>query len=606
MKLKLRMHTKILLLCLGSTFLALILQTILFQDTSSKLIYNLKKQESYNSMINMQNDIYQFVKNIENKMIGIYSDKDLIRDLESETPIDILRSEYSRFAYNAGANNFETTDGVVALYIYNNEDSIISTYRRAVTPKHNYTTDIYSDIEYENAQVVKNYVKSNQISMLISSYYNKYRETDIVRFVLKLYKNSNHQKVIGYVVCDVDSKVFRKIMEKYTLDDSMVIWLQPLGDRPIITIGDLNKEETSYYQQVTKDIQYGSKNVAAPSSEAERVFFNVEQEKYNLSAYSLMPQALLVRNQKILTRNLILIVLLMLTVTTLLSTLMTNSLTKSLEKLMKVMERIKNGDTHLRVSINQTDEIGELGETFNEMLDRMETLISHEYEIKLLLNRAEYKALQAQINPHFLYNTLDTMSSIADIQGCGQISGLCLSLSNIFRYSLDMKNPFSTVAKEIVHLKNYIYVMNVRFSDRISYNFEIDEAVLQDTLPRISIQPLVENALNHGIRNLNGEKKVNVTATAQGDNLIIIVEDNGVGMDASIINKVLQDNKIGLVEKGNSIGINNINARLKMLYGEKYGVHIESEKGKGTKVFLTIPRVKMEEAEKWQQDFSKY
>ncbi len=103
------------------------------------------------------------------------------------------------------------------------------------------------------------------------------------------------------------------------------------------------------------------------------------------------------------------------------------------------------------------------------MLDEMDKLLRREYETKLLLNRAEYKALQAQINPHFLYNTLDTMSSIAEIQNCRQVSSLSQSLSNIFRYSLNMKNPLSTVAKEIVHLKNYIYVMNVRMMDNVEY-----------------------------------------------------------------------------------------------------------------------------------------
>lgn len=239
----------------------------------------------------------------------------------------------------------------------------------------------------------------------------------------------------------------------------------------------------------------------------------------------------------------------------------------------------------LRIDKLPDDEIGELGLTFNEMLDRIEGLIAKEYEAELAVNQAEYKALQAQINPHFLYNTLDTMSSIAQLRDCGEISELCQSLSNIFRYSLDTGTPFSTVAKEIAHLKNYIYVMNMRMQGEVEYIFDVEEDVLQDSLPRISIQPLVENAINHGLKNARGEKRVCIRAYKEQEYLKIVVEDNGVGISERRLDE-LRKNYRG---QENSIGLSNINARMQMLYGETYGVTIESVEGQGTRVVLTIP-----------------
>jgi len=535
-------------------------------------------------------------------MIEIYSEKDLIQGLKNKEEIEKLRTDYYRLAYNFGTSHFATTDGVVAMYLYNPRHEIISTYRRAVTPKHNYQTDIYEDPENQNANAVKDYVESDDTTMLISSYYNQYRETDIIRLVLKIYNNSNLNDVIGYAVCDIDSKIIRSIMEKYSTDKTMFMWLQPSGDRPAVSIGSLEGKDVDYYNEISAKIQTTSSgDVAKLLTTSKRVFFQVPQKKYNMDAYSLMPRSLLVQNQRALTKNLIFIALIMIIAATILTILVSRGLTKPLDKLMQTIERIKGGDTHLRVDIHNRDEVGILGQSFNEMLDQMEVLISQEYETKLLLNRAEYKALQAQINPHFLYNTLDTMSSIAQIQNCPEVSGLSQSLSNIFRYSLDMKNPFSTVAKEIVHLKNYIYVMNVRMRDNVKYTFDIDETVLQDTVPRISIQPLVENALNHGLRNTRGEKEVVVCAQVREGNLWISVQDNGVGMDAAKVNEILEKNDINLVEKGSSIGLNNINARMKMLYGKEYGIHVESEVGKGTRIYLKIPRVKMEEVSSWMQ-----
>lgn len=602
LELNLKMRVKILILCLGLTLFALILQTILFENSSSGLIYNQAKEESFASLQNMQNEIYGFVKNMESNMIEIYSEKDLIQGLKNKEEIEKLRTDYYRLAYNFGTSHFATTDGVVAMYLYNPRHEIISTYRRAVTPKHNYQTDIYEDPENQNADAVKDYVESDDTTMLISSYYNQYRETDIIRLVLKIYNNSNLNDVIGYAVCDIDSKVIRSIMEKYSTDKTMFMWLQPSGDRPAVSIGSLEGKDVDYNKEISAKIQTTSSgDVAKLLTTSKRVFFQVPQKKYNMDAYSLMPRSLLVQNQRALTKNLIFIALIMIIAATILTILVSRGLTKPLDKLMQTIERIKGGETHLRVDIHNRDEVGILGQSFNEMLDQMEVLISQEYETKLLLNRAEYKALQAQINPHFLYNTLDTMSSIAQIQNCPEVSGLSQSLSNIFRYSLDMKNPFSTVAKEIVHLKNYIYVMNVRMRDNVKYTFDIDETVLQDTVPRISIQPLVENALNHGLRNTRGEKEVIVCAQVREGNLWISVQDNGVGMDAAKVNEILEKNDINLVEKGSSIGLNNINARMKMLYGKEYGIHVESEVGKGTRIYLKIPRVKMEEVSSWMQ-----
>lgn len=594
-----KMRAKILLLCLGSTLFALVLQMLLFQNASSDLIYNQSKEESFNSLQNMQNEIFTFIKSIESNLIETYNDKELIRDLKDKQSTETLRTDYYRTAYNYATENFETSDSVLALYLYTAEHEIISTYRRAVTPKHNYPTDIYIDETMYNATRVREYVESDNTTMLISSYYNVNRETDIVRFVLKIYDNANINSVVGYVVCDVDSKVLRTIMKKYCTQEEMFMWLQPLGDRQILSVGNLEDANRSYYKANIVRIETGASDEDGTLSEDKRVLFQVPQNKYNLDAYSIMSQSFLKQNQRALTRSLILIVCIMSVAISLLSVLMAKGITKPLEQLTVTIGQIRAGNTKLRVRDLAQDEIGRLGHDFNEMLDEIERLIGHEYETKLLLNKAEYKALQAQINPHFLYNTLDTMSSIASVQNCPTVSNLCQSLSNIFRYSLDVKHPYSTVAKEIVHLKNYVYVMNVRMREDVIYEFDINEKILQDSIPRISIQPLVENALNHGLRNKHGDKKIIVCAEEADGMLQIIVEDNGVGMDADTMNRKLQEADQSAAEGGSSIGLVNINARMKMLYGADFGLHIESKEMQGTRVILRIPHVRVEEVDTW-------
>ncbi len=581
-----KLRSRILFLCLGSTLLALVLQTFLFQNSSSQFIYDRSKLESENSLQNMQNEIYTFVKGIESNLIEVYTEKDFIKALKEDSVIE-LRSEFYRKAYEIGNTKFETDDGVVSLYLYTKQHEIISTYRRAVTPKHNYATDIYENPEEENAGKVLEYVGSDESVMLISSYYNPYRERDILRFVLKLYNNSNRGQVIGYIVCDVDSKVFTSIMEKYHTNNMIYIWLQPYGDRPAVSLGELSGDEEGYYEEMSERVM--NEDTAEEVDFAKQEVFRVRQNKYNLMAYSIMPQSVLEENQKTLTRNLFLIAFLMVAAAAVLTTVVSRSVIRPLDILMGTIQRIKNGETGLRTEIVRKDEIGELGQNFNEMLDQMEELRRKENQVTLLLGQAEYKALQAQINPHFLYNTLDTMSSIAEIRDCPEVSMLSHSLSNIFRYSLNMKDPFSTVAKEISHLKNYTYVMDVRMQNHVRYIYDIDEDVLQNQIPRISIQPLVENALNHGLRNKRGEKEIRIRIRKKAGILEICVADNGVGMDAKELNRSLTKNDLQRVEQGNSIGLFNINARIKMLYGEEFGIILESTQGEGTSVYVTLP-----------------
>ena len=191
------------------------------------------------------------------------------------------------------------------------------------------------------------------------------------------------------------------------------------------------------------------------------------------------------------------------------------------------------------------------------------------------------------------------MSSIAEIQECTQVSALSQSLAGIFRYSLNMKEPLSTVAMEMIHLKNYIYVMDVRMKNQIRYEFDVEDRVLQDTLPRISIQPLVENAINHGLKNKKGEKCIRISAGEEDGCLQICVEDNGVGMTQERIAGVLEGNGAVSEATSTSIGIINIHRRMKLLYGEEYGVSITSTPGQGTRLCLRIPREQQKEQNIW-------
>lgn len=582
---------KILLMCLACTLSALVLQTVLFQNTSSRILTGRVKAETVGSLQNLQNSIYSYLNNMESNLIKIYEEDEFVDALNKGTDISAMKGKFMSLAQDFTLSAFETTDGVRAVYLYNDRHEIISTYRRSVTPKHNYPTDLYSDPQY-NGATIREYIESSKTGMLISSYYNTYREKDIIHLVMKIFAGYQYDRAVGYIVCDVDSDTITALMKKCIADQTLFVWLQPAGDRVAVSIGQLGQEQEADFQQISGENAGEALSAGELEDLADTELFQVTQTRYDLTAYSLMSQELLRQNQQALSMNLATIAALMILVAVVLTSFVVRSMTRPLDKLTRTIDRIKAGQTQLRVEVDRNDELGVLSRNVNEMLDNLEDLRIKEQEHIRLLDQAEYRALQAQINPHFLYNTLETMAGIAEMEECPQVSQLSYSLSRIFRYSLNTKEGLSTVNKEIEHLKNYTYIMSERMHDNVQYVYDIDPEARYAPIPRLSLQPLVENALNHGLKNRAGEKQVRLFVKLQEDSLVISVEDNGVGMDAEAMNRSLARDDLHRATAGTSIGLHNINARLKLLYGEQYGLRLESHPGQGTRVLMTIPQKK--------------
>ena len=431
---------------------------------------------------------------------------------------------------------------------------------------------------------------------MISGYHNSVAKKDIVRFVLKLHNYDADRNALGYLVCDINSAAFTSIMAKYVDVEQVCLWLQPLNDRVIAMTGEASESQRRIQKQLAKVVQSHYKSGELGQEYDGNYLIQVSQENYNLEAFVLVSQSLLTATQKTLIRTLLIIMGAMILAIMVIVLFVSQWMTKPVEEMSSTITRIKDGETQLRVQpVGWSQELTTLGTEFNEMLDRMQVMAQEELQHKMLVERTEYKMLQAQINPHFLYNTLDTMSGIANAQNCPMVSGMCHSLSAIFRYSLNMTDELSTVQNEMAHVRNYLYVMDVRNGSTIAYDYQIDSDTLADQMPRICIQPVVENALTHGLRNVRRkDKKLLIRSEHVKENLVITVQDNGAGMDAESMNRLLDQNDMKRVESGISIGILNVNARLKRLFGEKYGLHIESTAGEGTTVTITVPAVSTE------------
>lgn len=552
------------------------------------MLFRLEQEASLKSLGRMQDELYRWIKGYENALISVYNDSEIMEALTSDHAKDGGMVKGARAVYGLMQSTFEPAQSVSALYLYTMDRRLVGSSRIASTPRYNFPEDIFLDPKANRAEEVASYASSDNRVMLISSVYNPSRQQTLLRFVLKLYTNNVKTK-IGFIVCDIDLKAFARIVAKYTYTDHQLVWLQPWGGHAILVYGSPVGVAGAAYQRITTEIQAGTWKDPQLRKVGNQVFLASPQQKYDLTAYSLVPQAFLEESQSVLLRNLVIIALLLVGVVLVSVPLVTRSLTTPLTQIVGRLGQIELGRTDLRLENLKADEIGVLGHGINRMLDRIQDLIAEEYVTELQLRSAEYKALQAQVNPHFLYNTLETMAAIAMTEDGPLVAELCRATSRLFRYSLNMKDPLSTLGEEIEHLRNYLYVMNVRTRGSLEVEIDLPTELLPVRVPRLSLQPLVENSIQHGLKQKRGAKKVRIGAESRGGKVTVAVEDNGVGMDPEPVNRQLRENPFGVTEKNASIGIGNIHARVTQLFGRDFGVRVESRIGEGTTVRIEVP-----------------
>ena len=260
--------------------------------------------------------------------------------------------------------------------------------------------------------------------------------------------------------------------------------------------------------------------------------------------------------------------------------------------ILKSIRAIQKGDLSVRIENSGNDEMGELGEQINKMLDRIEQLMKENIDREILTKNAEIRALQNQINAHFIYNVLESIKMMAEIDEEYAISDAITSLGNLLRYSMKWVSNDVLVEEELAYIKNYLALINLRFDYEIYLSLNLPEDILKQRIPKMSLQPIVENAIYHGIEELAEDTNIYIKGFARGEECIIEITDAGKGMSEEQIER-LKKKIAGEIEtdggSGNGIGLKNVQDRIRMSFGEKYGIDIASKPGCYTKVSVCVP-----------------
>jgi two-component system, sensor histidine kinase YesM len=292
-----------------------------------------------------------------------------------------------------------------------------------------------------------------------------------------------------------------------------------------------------------------------------------------------------------ITRTTFALIIISIFLTLIVSTLISIKQIKPITELSEKMKLVEKGDLSARMKlIHSSEEVNVLNRGFNNMMDKIDELIQEIYISKIRQNEAEFDALQSKINPHFLYNTLQSITSLAILERTRDIEKVTTSLGNLLEYLIYEQNELVSVYSEVEYIISYLKIQSIRYNNSFETFIEIDEEIYHCKIIKLLIQPFIENAILHGLEKKQSGGYIRVSGKKQNDCLIFEIVDNGIGMDEDNLRRISERLEACVNDKtGKSIGILNVQQRIKLKFGKEYGIVLYSSEGEGTRAVITVP-----------------
>jgi two-component system sensor histidine kinase YesM len=412
-----------------------------------------------------------------------------------------------------------------------------------------------------------------------------YSADDIVSITKPVYSN---KKCIGVIMIDMKLDTIKKLIDDITLGkDGFLFIIDPNGNivyAPVNPIVYRAKEEWFEDTNSNRTIQ------EINGKQFQMIYSTSSYTNWKtVGAFSLNETLKIVTE----TRFYLFIIIIITSVLAIIAALIfTSSIAKPLKRLRKLMKKAEEGDFSISFKSKYNDEIGQLGNSFNNMIEKIKDLINEVYREQKSKREAELETLQAQIKPHFLYNTLDTIQWLAQSHGADDVVEIVCALTDLFRMSIHKGKEMISVSEELELVRSYLIIQKSRYEDKIEYEINFEEEVLNYSVIKLILQPLVENAIYHGIKARKGPGKITINAKKRKGKLYFSVFDNGVGIPPEKleqINEILYNNKNS--ESKIVYGILNVNERIRLTFGDQYGLKYTSTYGEGTMAEIWHPLI---------------
>ncbi|KGP83112.1 MULTISPECIES: cache domain-containing sensor histidine kinase [unclassified Paenibacillus] len=568
-----RIQYKIMVICITVIILPVFVMTInsyysserLLAQNYTKLLSDLAKQTNIR--------IDEFLKEIEK--ISLLASNGLSNNLsathEGSFPIqDFLRDgdeQHEIAAYNILMNYIMMKDRVFSIYLYNlngGQDLFVSP-NQPIDPNFRVANELW----------FKKFLHDEDRTITLTTRIDEQLQNKIlaVSHARKIHDVSSG-KLLGVIVVSIDIKfieiVNRNLQEglrsRFMIIDENDKIVYNVNDR---LIGTLFRD-----------------NVRPPESLNVVVTNPLSQQKW--TTYLYMPLDELTADGKILGRNLVTLAIVMILFAVVLSIFLSHVITTPIKKFLRNIALVEKGQFEQVQHIRSRDEIGHLSIRFNKMSHELKRMVERMQQEEIEKAKAEMRALHDQIKPHFLYNTLGSVKWIASMQQADKIVEMTDALISMLRYATRSDGTLVTIREEIDNIANYITIQNVRYYDCIQMRYEIEDSLMDYRMPKMILQPLVENAIFHGLAELEEGGVITIRIQPKGSDITIEVRDNGVGMDHHMILNLRED-KLEASTGTTGIGLHNVQRRIQLHFGKPYGIEVDSQIGKGTVFTILLP-----------------
>ncbi|WP_435921008.1 sensor histidine kinase [Paenibacillus sp. DYY-L-2] len=404
-------------------------------------------------------------------------------------------------------------------------------------------------------------------------------------------------EVIGFIIIDVDDSAVGRFCDEVVIGDTGFFYVIDGSGRPIFTPDRLDRDGVLPGRDILSAMASGSLSSYVDKTKGlPKFIFASSSQATGWKIIGQVPLQEIVKEADSIRQLIIVSVALSILFAVSLHFFISSRLTRPLQLLKKKMKLAASGFLDSKVTPSGKDEIADLGRSFNIMLGKIKNLLEQNIREQEEIKKAELRALQAQINPHFLYNTLDSILWMAEAGKNDRVITLVESLSRLFRISLSKGRDWITLEKEIEHVHSYLVIQQMRYRDILDYEIEADPELGSCSVLKMTLQPIVENALYHGIKNKRGKGRITVSARKAGTrDLLLTVQDNGCGMTPEKLEQLRRNllNRRMPEETGEEVsggfGLHNVHQRIKLFYGDQYGVRIDSAPQEGTIVTISIP-----------------
>ncbi|MBP1993718.1 sensor histidine kinase [Paenibacillus eucommiae] len=455
----------------------------------------------------------------------------------------------------------------------------------------------YEISHYKNFNVYKQALEPESRTLWSGFHENEFRDSKhktVMTFSLPIYSLDN-STASGVIILNIPMPVINNISVAGLMNKEDNLSIIDLNGNFMYTMDKQTPEnlESSYVHTILdKGVLHGN---FIHSNEGRNEFISYKYSNVTKWIYvTKVDLSEMYKQSHIVKRFSIWAILFCILLSVILSMLLASNLTKPVQKLVKSLRRVEKGDFTSEIAVVSHDEIGRLTATYNKMLGELRSLMERIKSESRLKRQSDLNILQAQITPHFIYNFLTTIRSISRSQEDERIYKLTSGLIGLLQTSISKQVTFVTIEEELQLVQSYVYLQQIRYNNQFEVVYEIDETLKPFRVLKMLLQPLVENALFHGMDLVKGDGLLRISIRSDNHTIIFSIADNGKGMTEEQMRKLFADGNQGVEKKYRGIGIKNIRDRIKLYFGERFGLQVESKKDEGTLITITMPLIKDE------------